>query len=163
MTESTRRLERVEPAVRAAAHASPPRRSPKLRSSRAVAATLGVVRDDRAAVAERAEVLGRIEAERRRGAERAGPPAAQRRAVRLRGVLEHDEPVLAGECGDRVHVGALAVEVHRDDRLRARGRGALGSSPGVEREPRLVDVDEHRRRTRGLDPGDRGDARVRRA
>ena len=38
-------------------------------------------------------------------------------AVRLGGVLDHDQAVLPGDLHDRVHVGRLAVEVDRHDGL----------------------------------------------
>ena len=54
----------------------------------------GIVGDDGPAVAERAEVLARVEAEGRRDAERSGRAARVRRAVGLRGILDdHEAPV----------------------------------------------------------------------
>ena len=40
---------------------------------------------------------------------------------RLRVVFDHAQLVLVGDLLDRRHVGALAVEVNRDDGLRLRG------------------------------------------
>ena len=51
--------------------------------------------------------------------EPAGRPLIAR-AVRVRGVFDHDQPVLAREGHDRVHVGGLTGEVDGDDRLGAR-------------------------------------------
>ncbi len=57
----------------------------------------------------------------------------------LRGVLEHEQPVRAGERVDRVHVARLAVEVDGEDRRGAR----------VDRRARRVRIDQAgaRRRT----------------
>ena len=80
----------------------------------------GVVGDDRAAVAERAEVLRRVEAERAGDADRADRPAVGRGEVRLAAVFDEREAVPRGDALERRHVGRLAVEVHRQDRARAR-------------------------------------------
>jgi hypothetical protein len=48
----------------------------------------GIVRDERAGVAERAEILAGVEAERRGGAAGTRPQSVTGRAVRLAGVLE---------------------------------------------------------------------------
>ncbi len=84
----------------------------------------GVVHEDRPAVAEGAEVLGRVEGKRADAAlagERPHRPALVARAVRLARVLEDGEAPLAGEGQDRAHVRGVAVEVDGDDGLRARG------------------------------------------
>ena len=54
----------------------------------------------------------------------------------LRGILDHDEPVLARECHDLVHVRRQTVEVNGHDRSRAT-RHTAG---------RVLDVDVERRR-----------------
>ena len=54
---------------------------------------LRVSGDDRTTVAQRAEVLARIEAEGRRRADATGPPSAQSGTVRLRGILDHGQSV----------------------------------------------------------------------
>ena len=48
---------------------------------------------------------------------RADAPALVLGAVRLAGVLDHDQAVASRDRQDRIHVGRLAVEVHRHDRL----------------------------------------------
>ena len=62
----------------------------------------------------------------------AGRPP-MRGAVRLRSVLDHAQAVLGGDRAERVHVGALAVEVHRHQNAGcARRRG--GDGGGIEAE-----------------------------
>ena len=73
---------------------------------------VGVVGEQRAAVAERAEVLLDDEAGRRRIAQLADLEAGAGRIDRLRVVLDDAQLVPIGDCLDRRHVGALAVEVH---------------------------------------------------
>ena len=86
------------------------------------------------AVAERAQVLRRVEREA------AGAPEGPRghpvlsRADRLRGVLEEPEPVARGERAERAHVGESPEEVHgqdADDRL-GRTRDGVGGRGGIE-------------------------------
>ena len=47
--------------------------------------------------------------------DRAGPPPFVPGADRLRGVLNNHQPVLIGNTHYRIHVGHLAIEVHRND------------------------------------------------
>ena len=56
-----------------------------------------IARDDRAAVAERAEILRRIETERAGGAERADRLPRARREMRLAAIFDEREPLTAGE------------------------------------------------------------------
>ena len=93
-----------------------------------------VVGRQRAAVAERAEILRRVEAVRRGGAEAADRPAPARGEVRLAAVLDDGEAVPRGDRGDRRHVGRLAVEVHGHDRGGAR-RDRRGDGRRIERQP----------------------------
>ena len=53
--------------------------------------------------------------------EAADATAAVLGAVRLGRVLDHDQAVPPRDRQDRIHVGRLPVQVHREDRL-----GALG-------------------------------------
>ena len=82
---------------------------------------LRVVGDDHAAVAGRAEVLGREEGEAAVMADRAGAAAFVLRADRLGGVFDDHKPVLLRDLHHGVHVGHLAVEMHGHDRPRAGG------------------------------------------
>ncbi len=76
---------------------------------------LVVVGDQRPGVAEPAQGLGRIEAERPPGPEPAGRPAVQLRAQGLGGVLEHLKAVAFGDIQDLVHGADPAIDVHRHD------------------------------------------------
>ena len=75
-----------------------------------------IVGDDHAAIAGRAEILRREEREAAVVADRAGAASLVLGADRLRGVLDDDQTVLAAIVHHRVHVGHLAVQVHRHDR-----------------------------------------------
>ena len=87
---------------------------------------------DRAAVAERREVLRGVEAERRRGAERAGAPVGPARPGGLSGVLEHghidDGAAAAGAIGveDDASVAPALVKV-TETLAPEGGRSALGA------------------------------------
>lgn len=58
----------------------------------------GVSGDNGAGVTERTEVLGRVETEGGRVAQRTGAPTLQRGAVRLGRVLDEQERVLVGKA-----------------------------------------------------------------
>ncbi len=104
----------------------------------------GVVGGDRAAVAQRPEVLARVEAEGGGVAERARRPALVGGAVRLAGVLDDRQAVSRGDLGERVHVHGLPVQVHGHDRGGARrDRGPDGC--GVHETVALEAVHEDRR------------------
>ncbi len=71
-----------------------------------------------ARVAERAEILGREKRQATDVADAArAPPVSERGTDRLSRVFDDREPMLARDCVERVHVGHLAVEVHRHQRL----------------------------------------------
>ncbi len=90
------------------------------------------------------------EGEARGVAERADGLAAIHSPVRLRAVLDHDDPALAGQAKDRVHLGGPASEVDDDDRGGASGQGRL-EGPGGEVRALGVDVGEGRRGADGHD------------
>src|SRR4051794_20219631 len=94
---------------------------------------VGVVGQYRAAVSERAEVLRWIKAERRRVGEGAGPAAVVLGAVGLSGVLDDPQTVSASDGRERLHVGALPVEVYRYERPSPR-RHCVRDGLGVQRE-----------------------------
>src|SRR4051812_25788853 len=76
-----------------------------------------ILRDDRAAVAEAAEVLrreNRITADR---AHRPGAAALVFRADRLGGVFDDGQLMLVSNIKNRVHLGTLPKQMHRHDRL----------------------------------------------
>ena len=130
--------QRPRPGACRAARSSPRRRarpsSPR-RAGRAARIRVGelvVVRRHRAGVAERAEVLARVEAERGEPAERADAPALVARAVRLARVLDERDAVRVAELDERVEIGRLPVEVDGDQRAR---RG-----PSSRRRPRSASI-----------------------
>ena len=90
--------------------------------------------DDRAALAASAQVLARIEAEGRGPAHRsrlapaALSPGVILGAVGLAGVFDDDQAVFACELQDRIHVGHLSVEMHRD-------HGRHGPTGALARHP----------------------------
>ena len=96
---------------------------------------LRVAGEDRAAVAERAEVLGRVEAERGRVAEGANTLARVLGAVRLGAILEHLEPVRSRALHDLVDGRGLSVQVHDQHRAASdrslRRSISCGSRPWV--------------------------------
>ncbi len=86
---------------------------------------LRVIRDDRPALAVRAEVLARVEAEAAGACERADAAALVAGAVRLRRVLDDEEVVTVCHFEDGVEVCGLTVEVDGYNGARARGDGRL--------------------------------------
>jgi hypothetical protein len=114
-----------------------------------------VAAQDGAPVAERPEVLRRVEGEGAERRDRAHRPPAVEGAVRLAGVLEHGEAAPVREFENRLQVRGVPVEVHGHDRPRARGDRPRDGAR-VEVEGRGVDVHEHRPRAR-LHDGERGE------
>ena len=113
----------------------------------------------RAAVAQRAQVLGREETEGRRIAKRTGLAAVARRAVRLRRVLDQQQPVPPGQRRQRRHVGQLAVQVHRHDRARARSDRRFHAGR-VEIEAQRIGLHRHRHQPVLADREEAGDEGV---
>ena len=64
---------------------------------------------------------------------RADLPALVARQMRLRAILDHPELVLARDRHDRIHVGRLPVQMHRDDADGARRDRGLDRR-GIDRE-----------------------------
>ncbi len=79
---------------------------------------LAVVGRDHAALA-RGDDLVAVEAKAGGIAQPAGAPPLVLGAVRFGRILNHQQAVLLGQRPQRVHVGGVAVDVHRDDRPRA--------------------------------------------
>lgn len=90
-------------------------------------------------------VLGRLEAERARVAQRPHLRPAPRRTVRLRRVFNHLQVVLLRQRPHGVHVRRLPRDVHRDDRLRTR-TDLLLRIRGVDQHRVFPDVAEDRDR-----------------
>ena len=89
---------------------------PWTRSRASERAEREIVGQHHAAVAAATQVLGRIEAEGRRVAQAARSSSLVDRADGLGRVFEHEQIVLAGDRGDRVHLGGLTIKMNRDDR-----------------------------------------------
>ena len=123
-------------------------------------------RGDHPAIAEGAQILRRIQAERGDFRERADLAVAQSGPVRLAAILDHRRAMPRGGGHDRCDINGLAVEMHGNDgpdRRQAR-RGMIeqfGKFGGVHGVVRRVDVDQHGRRADHFDRGHRGDRGVR--
>src|SRR6185437_8534083 len=74
-----------------------------------------------AAIAERTEILGGIEAERGEIAEAARTPPGEARAMALCAILDDTGAVAARQIEKGGEIGGLAVEMHGDDRGDAPG------------------------------------------
>ena len=109
----------------------------------------------------RGEVLVRVEREAGRIADRADLATAVDACLdRVRGVLDHGEPVLVGDRADRLHVDGMARVVDGHDRAGPR-RHTGGHLGGIDAERHRIDVAEDGFRARlhdhvrGGRPGDR--------
>ncbi|OPZ76002.1 MAG: hypothetical protein BWY77_02004 [bacterium ADurb.Bin431] len=116
---------------------------------------LVVIGDHHTAVAEGAEIFAGIKTEAAIGAEGARLAALILRAVGLAGILNHRQVVAPGDGHHLVHAAAVAVEMDRDDRPRARADLFLDEI-GIDAEGEGIDVDQHRR---GPGEGDRREGR----
>ena len=117
-----------------------------------------VVRDERACVAGGAEVLGRVEAERRKRSRRTGAHAVAYRAMCLAGVLDEKQASRLGNPPQRQQVGCMTVEVDGQERagLAPNGRCRGGR---IEAVVVLRDVGDDRYGT-GLGRPPRGSPRT---
>ncbi len=123
-----------------------------------------VIRGYRPTVAESAEVLGRIKAECRHVAPRAGFAAPDSGPVRLGAIFDYAQPVASGNFHHDRHVGGMSVQVDRNDRLeRGAGVGADGffERVAVHRERDRVDIHQHGYRPGQLHRGHGRDSRMR--
>ena len=116
---------------------------------------------DHAGVAEAAEVLRRVEAERGGIAQTARAASVIPGTDGLRGIFQHEQPASLGDGVDRPHVGGLAVQMDRDDRPRLRRDGAFESCR-VEVQGFGLDVDEDGRGAGAPDGAGGREERVRR-
>ena len=103
------------------------------------AASASSSRRQRATVAERAEILGRVETVGGGCAKAADRTPFAGRQVRLAAVFDDGEVVARGDLGDGAHVGRLTVEVHRHDRRSVRRHGR-GRCVRIERQAIGIDV-----------------------
>ena len=113
-----------------------------------------VVRHHGAAIAERGEVLRRVEAERPGGPDGADRSSGARGEVRLTAVLDDRQRMRRGDAFDGGHVGWLAIQMDWHDGPRARRDRGLDRLR-IDRQTRRVDVGKHRLRA-GHDDGEGG-------
>ena len=110
---------------------------------------------DHAPVAAASEVLGGIERQARDVAPGSRRLVAIRGSHRLRGVLDHGEAAGAGDGGDGVHGGRLAIEVDGHDGPRPR-RHRLVHERGIQVVRSRIDVHEDGPRVHHEHAGRRG-------
>ena len=103
----------------------------------------GIVGEDRAGVAERAERLGREERQHPTGAEQPGVHAVPPHADRLRAVLDDGQLVAPGQFQHTFHVRQLAEQMYGQDHPGPRRHRPLRAAQ-VERVRHRVDVAEAR-------------------
>src|SRR5712671_188719 len=114
----------------------------------------GVVGGDGAAVACSAQVFGRIETERTRLPERAGAATGDRRAVRLRAILDDRQAVSPCNREKRFHRRGKAVQMDRHDCGGVRSYCG-GDQRGIDASCCRVDIDKNRNGVHGFDRGRR--------
>jgi hypothetical protein len=106
-----------------------------------------IVGDHGAAIAQRAEILRRIKAERPGVANGPDRAAVCRRQMGLTAVFDDREVVPRGEAFDREHVRCLPVQVDWNDRTGAWSNDR-GNRIRVNRQTNRIHIGEHRSRTR---------------
>jgi len=101
-------------------------------------------------VSSGAQVLGGIEAEGGNVAKPSGLHAIRLRAPGLCSILDQPQPMFPSEPRKRSPIGALAIEVHREDGANRYGRCSVNNRFHLRRaevESSGVDVSEHRCRS----------------
>jgi len=98
----------------------------------------------------RGDVFGGVETKHREIADRTDLLVAPRGFYRVRGVFDNREVVFARDRAQAIHVGALAVEMHRHERLGARRDGTF-RRVGIEKVRCSIHVGEDRRCARVFD------------
>src|SRR3989442_9831784 len=106
---------------------------------------LFIVRNDRAGLAVRAEVLARIKTETAGIAARSDSRRFVFSAVRLRGIFNHAQVMTLRDVEDWIEVDSLAVKMHRNDRARVRSDGSFYLRR-ADRVRNRIDIDEDRLR-----------------
>ena len=149
-SDEDRGLQRVEPAVATTAGARPGSARPSRTDAAGALGGAGSVKR-RAAVADGAEVLGRIEAVRRRVPGRADVPAVDAKAVRLRAVLDQGEPAGADATASRSASGTASP---------CRWVTTSASTPGASICRRNLDRRPQRRGSTSITPGSRPASRA---
>ena len=107
------------------------------------------------------QIFRSLEAEAAKRAQRADLAIAPFRQMRLAGVLEHRQFVLAADLEDGVEIRGRAADVHRQDAARALGDGGFDLARVNLRSFRIR-VNEHRHCVLQQHRVDRGHERVRR-
>jgi hypothetical protein len=102
---------------------------------------LVVIRRHGAAVAERAEILARVEAERREAAECSDTAPLVPRSVRLAGVLDERDASGFAQLEEAIDVRRLTVQVHGDQHASTVGDGG-GRRVDVDQPRGFVAIDE---------------------
>jgi hypothetical protein len=141
------RLHLIEPAVHAHLAVMVTVRLPAVSDALQAGGERRVAGRNRAAVAERAQVLRRVETVGGRRADRSDRTTLARGQVRLAAVLDDREATGVGDGHDRAHVRGLAVEVHGKDRRGSRSDRGLDRRR-ADREAARIDVGEDRPRPR---------------
>src|SRR5262245_22328801 len=108
---------------------------------------------DGAAVAKRAKILTRVEAETTGPSDHAELSALVGCPVTLRYVFDHRNAMTVADLNDRIEVGRLTIEMNRDHGLCLFGARAL-ELLGIQSKTDGIDVDQHRHRAYGRDRGD---------
>lgn len=97
----------------------------------------GIVGDHRAAIAQAAQRLGRVEADRGGDAEGACRLSVELRSQGLGGIFKQQQPAPLADGADRIHVAGAAVEIGRHHRPGARrdrwlDRGGIDAAVGSD-------------------------------
>src|SRR5882672_849479 len=106
---------------------------------------------DDARISVGAQILGGIKTESRRHTERSRRLARPPGSNRLRGVFYNCHVKFLRQAAERVHVGALSIEMNRQNRshtLRAEASQPLRDSIRIKIERRSIDVDKDWHRSR---------------
>jgi len=119
-----------------------------------------VIGDDGSAVAHRSQVLAGVEAEAAGSSHAAGSAAFVTGSMCLGGVLNDQQAVLVGDGLNHLHLGRLAVQVYRQDRLGS-GCDRRGKPTRIEVVCLRIVVDQNRGGPRVVNAQGRGDKRVR--
>jgi hypothetical protein len=119
-----------------------------------------VVRDNGSSFTERAEVLVGSETETTDAADRTDAPFIVSRPMRLGGVFNQHEVVVASQFFEACEVRRLTVQVDRQQRLGPRRDGS-GGQECIQRPRDRVDIHEHGRRADIRDRPARTDPGVR--
>ena len=104
---------------------------------------LRIIGGQHAAFARRTEVLGGIKTEAADVTDTAGAPTLVFGAMGLRGVFDDHQLVTSRDLENRIHVGALTIEMHQQNSARALGNGGFDLAY-VDVEGGGVDIHEYR-------------------